>query len=180
MALGLTRRGMKATEAALDGRFPPPTAVVGLSGVVELAAGGYHSCARLTDGSVSCWGNNGLGQLGDGTLVDKLSPTAVAGLSGVAGLAASDYHTCGRIAADGSVRCWGANGFGQLGDGTVVDKPSPTTVAGLSGIAELSAHGYHTCARTAVGAVSCWGWNAYGQLGDATTADKLSPTPVSW
>jgi alpha-tubulin suppressor-like RCC1 family protein len=99
-----------------------------LAGVAELAVGaGYHSCARLADGAVRCWGNNGSGQLGDGTVVDRRAPVAVAGLDGVAQLAAGGEHTCARM-LDGTVRCWGLNASGQLGDGTTGGRLAPTPV----------------------------------------------------
>lgn len=125
---------------------------------VELAAGGSHTCARLSDGSVQCWGDNYQGQLGDGTTGgNKSSPIAVSGLSGVAELTAGDSHTCVRL-SEGSVKCWGSNAGGKLGDGTYVDKSSPTAVPNLAGVAELSAGAYHTCVRLSDGSVQCWGY----------------------
>jgi len=88
-----------------------PTAVAGLSDVAELAVGGQHSCARLADGTVRCWGDNWVGQLGDGTTTDKPSPTTVDALSDVIALATKSSHTCALL-TDGSVRCWGNNNFG--------------------------------------------------------------------
>ncbi len=104
------------------------TAVTGLTGVVEIAAGSHHNCARLTSGAVRCWGNNEFGQIGDGTLVrSRNEPTAVDGLTNAVGLAAGENHTCA-VLTDGSVRCWGLNESGQLGDGTLTLRPLPTPV----------------------------------------------------
>ena len=69
---------------------------------------------------------------------------------------------------------------GQLGDGTTTSQSLPKTVQGLSGVAELAAGYYHTCARLTDGSSRCWGENASGQLGDGTTTRRLTPTLVSW
>lgn len=160
-----------------------PVAVSGLSGVAEVAAGHRHTCARLTDGTVRCWGRNNTGQLGDGTTgFGSPTPVAVSGLSGVAELAAggsdSGSHTCARL-TDGTVRCWGDNTSGQLGDGTTTNRSTPVAVSGLSGVTHIAAGGAHTCARLTDGTVRCWGWNFRGQLGDGTTTNRSTPVAVS-
>jgi alpha-tubulin suppressor-like RCC1 family protein len=103
--------------------------VPGLSGVVALAAGAFHSCALKTDGTVVCWGYNFNGQLGDGSTTARLSPTAVPALGGVAALAAGDYHSCA-LKTDGTARCWGYNASGQLGDGSTTNRSSNVDVLG--------------------------------------------------
>ena len=72
-----------------------------------------------------CWGDNGGGQLGDGTYTRRLTPVVVPGLTNVVELAPGAHHTCARL-ADGTVRCWGNNFYGEVGDGTRNDRPPPT------------------------------------------------------
>ena len=91
-------------------------------------------------------------------------------------VAAGNEHTCALL-TDGTVRCWGGNQYGQLGDGTLVQRPNPVAVAGLEGVTELSLGEQHTCALLTDRTVRCWGENRYGQLGDGTTIG--SPTPVA-
>ncbi len=110
------------------------------------------------------------GQLGDGTTNSLVEPevrVGVAWLRGATALAASDAHTCA-LRTDGAVACWGYNEFGQLGDGTTTDRPTPVVVAGLTGATALAAGSAHTCALLGDGTVACWGANEYGQLGDGT------------
>lgn len=95
-----------------------PVDVTGLtSGVKAIATGWRHSCALMTAGGMTCWGNNHDGQLGDGTGVDRKTPVDVVAVpSGIVAIAAGGQHTC--ALAKGTVLCWGENEDGQLGDGT--------------------------------------------------------------
>lgn len=160
---------------------PSPVEVVGLPGAVRtIAAGGTHSCALLESGSVQCWGRNDFAQLGNGTLADGTSPTEVIGLpEGVESLSVGGAHSCVVTSARGLV-CWGLNRNGQIGNGSTNDGQAPVPVPSLqSGIASVSAGGFHTCAVTTAGGVQCWGSNEFGQLGDGTNQDRLEPVPVS-
>ena len=99
-------------------------------GVGLIAAGNRHTCAILDDRSVSCWGSNGDGQLGDGTTNNRNTPNQTASLGAgrtAVAITAGLHHTCA-ILDDGSVSCWGRNGDGQLGDGTTTDRNTPTTI----------------------------------------------------
>jgi alpha-tubulin suppressor-like RCC1 family protein len=145
-----------------------------------VAAGFDHTCAIVTGGGVMCWGYNGSGQLGDGTATNRAVPGLVTGLSsGVTAIAAGYEHNC-VLMADGTLKCWGANELGQLGDGTTTSRRAPVAVAGLPGkVTAVTAGKYHTCAIISGGSVMCWGHNASGQIGDGTGIGRTAPTPVS-
>ncbi len=154
---------------------PVPVQVVGLtSGVVDVSLGEQHACVLTTDGGAQCWGDNTYGQLGQGDLVRRTTPTSVPGLSsGVRQVSAGRWaHSCATL-NDDTVRCWGNNAYGQLGDGTTVQKTSPVVVSGLSA-AEVLPGSSHTCARTTSGGVKCWGRHNFGQVGVGSGSPSYS------
>lgn len=154
-----------------------------LFGVVSIAGGDFHTCAvaTATSGLVYCWGGNDQGQLGSSQLTTASRPVPILGLLPKAtAVTAGHVHTCALL-ADGTVRCWGNNGLGQLGDGSTVSRSSsPVTVSGLSGVVALSKgpKSNHTCAVLANGTVQCWGSNHGQLLGPGTTAEQ-SNVPVA-
>ncbi len=165
-------------DGTLTGRSTP-VRVPGLSGLTGVSAGAFHTLALGQDGAVWSWGWNGLGQLGDGSAATyRAIPVRVSGLAGIRSVAAGAYHSLA-LAGDGTLRSWGMNGVGQLGDGSTIDRRSPVRVAGLTGVGAVTAGGAHTLASTSSGAVFAWGWNAFGQLGDGTGSAQRLPTHMT-
>lgn len=161
------------------GDYPYPIPVSGITNASQLNTGGNHSCARLSDGKVKCWGWNYKGQLGDGTKVDNSTPVEVGGLTGasqVSGGGGGTFsgHTCALVSGN-TVKCWGDNNYGQLGNGWTASEALPVEVSGLTSVAQISAGWMHSCAIASGGLVTCWGLNAHGQLGDTTTTDRSTP-----
>ncbi|MCX6387550.1 MAG: hypothetical protein NTX07_02325 [Solirubrobacterales bacterium] len=153
--------------------------VSGVTGATAIAAGDAHTCAIVALGAVKCWGGDVYGQLGDGTAtLRRMTPVKVSGLTGATAIDAGSVHTCAVVAA-GAVKCWGANGLGQIGNGgfPLVNR-LPVAVTGLSGATKVSAGYGHTCALVSGGAVKCWGGNVSGPLGDGTTVTKKTPVSV--
>ncbi|MCA0268032.1 MAG: hypothetical protein LCH53_02240 [Bacteroidetes bacterium] len=175
--------GLGDTQARGDqsGEMGANLPVVNLPGTPSaLVAGAYHTCAMLAGGTVTCWGSNTDGQLGLGDTQARGDQPGEMGanlpvvpLGGTAlALSAGAYHTCA-VLLGGTVKCWGANRYGQLGLGDTQARGDQSgemganlPVVSLAGaVAALAAGGDHTCALLKTGAVQCWGYNGYGQLG---------------
>jgi alpha-tubulin suppressor-like RCC1 family protein len=152
----------------------------GLTFITQIAVSNRHTCAVNHDGTAWCWGVNGSGRLGDGTMTQRTRPTPVIGLIDIQQVVAGAHHSCA-LTMDGTVWCWGEDTRGEVGDGPVNTTPKliPVQVAGLSQVGYLSAQVWHTCAVKTDGTVWCWGRNGTGQLGDGTTTDRHAPMPVS-
>jgi alpha-tubulin suppressor-like RCC1 family protein len=157
-----------------------PVSVLGLTdAATDVVCGEVHTCALLASGEVMCWGDNSVGQIGDGSMLP--SPTAERVLdlpARVLEIAAGGAFNCALLDG-GSVRCWGSNSSGQLGDGTTTSRPRPVAVVGLPGPAtSIAAGGAHACALVA-DAAYCWGAGSQGQLGDGTRIARSMPTTAA-
>lgn len=164
-----------------DGNTSPsntPVAVTGLTGVTQIAVGGQFACA-LASGIVQCWGLNNAGQLGNNTQVNSDVPLTIPGLSGVVAITAAvnGSHACALLSS-GTVECWGYNGSGQLGNGTLTSSGYPVVVSGLTGVTQIVAEGATTCALLSTSYVDCWGDNTVGQDGQSNYGGYYA-TPVS-
>ncbi|APR78150.1 BNR repeat domain protein [Minicystis rosea] len=182
-----------------------PVAVVGLEGAVDVSISGSNVCAVRSDGSVYCWGRNAAGgwlgfdssdcgpyavATGDGdpalmTIPCEPAPKKVDGAKGAVAVATGGVHNCA-LAKEGWVMCWGADHFGQLGDGDSgpdAGHSKPIEVYGLKDARRIALGASHTCVIAGdAGGVRCWGDNAYGQLGigtDALDSYKIKPTDVA-
>lgn len=160
-------------DPAITTNQTTPVAVPNLSGITALAAGGAHACALTSAGTIKCWGNNGYGQLGNGTTTGTTAnPVVDVTMAGAASaITAGRYSTCA-IATAGTMSCWGENTYGDIGDGTKLERNLPTA-NGLSGVVSISAGTYVSCAVAGNGTTSCSG--LHGGILNQTTTDALSP-----
>jgi alpha-tubulin suppressor-like RCC1 family protein len=133
-------------------------------------------------GKAYCWGSNLHGQLGDGSHTQHTMPVAVKGVLSFAQVNTGGGHTCGVTTTTNLVYCWGYNGRGQLGDGTLTERTTPRAVTGNRLFRAVpTAGGYaggHTCGLTTGDRAFCWGFNGSGQVGDGSTTDRRVPTAV--
>ena len=157
------------SDVFVEGGPPPMQAT-------QIAAGDAFSCALRIDGTVTCWGWNGEGRLGNGNFSSS-TPILVKDVADAAHLAAGSAHAC-VARKSGAVSCWGSNSYQQLGDGTKNDSAFPVPVVQLTDAVQVTAGDRFTCALRKDATVSCWGDNAAGQLGDGTTTAHPAPAPV--
>jgi alpha-tubulin suppressor-like RCC1 family protein len=152
--------------------------------VTDVSAGADFTCA-VADGTAYCWGNGGNGRTGLGGTGSTSTPTTVVGIASsktVTGVSAGATHAC--AVADGAAYCWGNNGSGQLGIGSMTSTTSAVAVSTVTGILSgrtvtaISSGTAHSCA-IADGLAFCWGANTNGQLGDASTTQHTAPFAVS-
>lgn len=152
--------------------------------IKALGLGGDHSCAIVVNGSVACWGNNSVGQLGRGyTNAYDDAPWYVQPFGQnrkAIAIDAGGNTTCALL-DDGAVSCWGAGGYGQLGNNTTANTNTPQDVASFPGNKDaisIAVGSLHACVLLTDQNMSCWGNNLFGQLGDNTTSNSTTPVLV--
>lgn len=196
--------GVKCWGYGLNGRLgnnstatkKVPTAVrnttdtADFTGAKEIFAGANQACLRLADNTAMCWGQNTYGQVGDGTKTDKWLPTTVIDSDGEGPLENVDFISPGNNFAcallnGGTVKCWGQDYYGQLGDGASTDQPygvsvkAPASESGvLTGVKQISAGDSFVCSVRSTETVWCWGRNNNGQLGNGNTTTSRVPVQV--
>lgn len=150
--------------------------VLNLSGAFGISASSASVCALLTSGQVKCWGMNVSGQLGDGTTTTRTAPVLVTGITSATSIASSSMGKsfCANL-SDQTVKCWGENTYGKLGDGTNANRSTPVQVLGLSGVVQISLGDQSACARTSDAKIKCWGKNNIGQLGGGSAPAQMIP-----
>ena len=155
-----------------------PVSVVGMdTHATWVSAGGNYTCG-VRAGVAKCWGYNMNGQLGDGSTSERDTPRRVSGLGHQTRVVnAGLYATCALVKTqrDNAAFCWGANVYGDLGDGSTDPSPVPVPVKGMrSGVTSIVPYYNTTCAVQA-GSAKCWGYNIYGMVGDGSTKERHAP-----
>lgn len=142
---------------------------------VEVGAGDNHTCARKANGTVWCWGDNLLSQLGISSFSTVPAPVPIVGVRGATALGVGGDHACA-VVEGGAVWCWGDNGLGQLGD--MQRGAAARRVEGVPAMADVVGGGVHTCGLTLEGTVWCWGGDRDGQAGQGATLFAAAPAQV--
>jgi hypothetical protein len=158
------------------------TSSIDIHTFVRMSAGTGFSCGATADGTAWCWGTNNQGQLGDGTLSDRLTPTKVSTDVKFVAISSGLTNTCG-IAQSGFAYCWGTNSWGQLGNGTTGSSTIPVPVSGGHQFVSVATGSETTCATTSEGDVYCWGRFFYadpyrGMAGGGPGAFKAQTIPL--
>jgi alpha-tubulin suppressor-like RCC1 family protein len=163
-------------DNTITSRSSPVSVVGGFSDWCQASAGGFHSLAVRTNGTLWAWGYNRYGKLGDNSVTDRSSPVSVVGGLSDWCEASAGYSHNFAIRCDGSVWAWGCNGFGRLGDLTCVNRSSPVSITQANCWFRLHAAYNNSFAVTCDGGLFAWGYNRYGNLG---LGDISARSPVS-
>jgi hypothetical protein len=159
----------------VHGVIEPPAPVSGALRFDEIAAGSQHACGIATDGLAYCWGENALGQLGNGSTDRALEPVPVLGAEQMLDIDTDLAITCA-IRVDGTAACWGA---GHLGNATIHESHQPLGVTSAVTFTEISVAANHACALAATGQAWCWGLNDQGQVGNGAPGGVVDvPTAI--
>lgn len=176
---GSAQGGRLGDGTMSDKLVPTPVSGLGQGAAIAIAAGDTGACALSRSGELRCWGENLHGEVGDGTKSPRTTPVLLGDLgTSVIDVAFGGDHACALLRG-GTVRCWGDNSRGQLGDGTRDERTRPTPVMGLTGVTRIFAGERHSCALRGGGEVWCWGDNMDGQIGPpATDVFRTAPARV--
>lgn len=181
MTLAVTSQGRVFRWGTLDSAAILLPEEMQFENAIGISTGLDHAAIISRDGSIWTWGRNDGGKLGDGSNIASTTPVAVQGLLGAAvAVSAGPYHNLA-LMSDNTVKSWGSNFLGALGDGTDLDRSTAVAVNGLAGVAirEVAAGKGHSVALAEDGRVFTWGYNDGGQLGDGTRTDRLLPAQVT-
>jgi alpha-tubulin suppressor-like RCC1 family protein len=158
------------------------TALPGSRIARRIVAGANHTCVLATDGSVWCWGQNGNGSLGDGSLLNQGSPVQADLGETAKTFSAGGSTTCAAL-SDDSLKCWGKGTSGQIGNNaTLLSNGTPVYVSSVPSyftVAHLELGGAHSCAISVAGAAWCWGQVTNGRLGTTASSNAVTPTATA-
>lgn len=143
-----------------------------------VSAGENHTCVLKSNGKAYCWGENSVGQLGNGSTKSSMDPVEVSGDLKFRSISAGWDHTCG-VTVDDEAYCWGRGRYGRLGNGSAENSLVPTAVSGSLSFDSVNAGMAHTCGITTDGDAFCWGRGEDGILGNSSIASSLMPVPVA-
>ncbi len=181
LAWGDNSAGQLGDGTTTDSSTPVAVNLPADTTITAVAAGDRHSLALTSTGTMLAWGENFIGQLGDGTTTRRSTPVAVNLPTGttITAMAAGHRHNLA-LTSTGTVLAWGDNSAGQLGDGTTTDSSTPIAVDLPTGttITTVATGAYHSLALTSADTMLAWGYNIFGQLGDGTTTDRSTPIAV--
>ncbi len=185
-AWGDNEYGQLGNSSTTDSSVPVAVTTSGaLAGktVVAISAGYYHSLALCSDGTVTTWGRNDYGQLGNNSIPASFVPVTLANLGVLAGktvvaIAAGSLHNLA-LCSDRTVASWGRNDYGQLGNNSTTDSTVPVAVLAGKTVAAIAAGSSHSFALHSDGTLAGWGRNDYGQIGNDSTSNSLVPAAVA-
>ena len=177
-AWGSNSVGQLGVGASID-NSPTPIQITSLTGVSAISAGDSHSLALMNTGTIMGWGQNALGEVGNGDNVIHYTPVSVANLTNMTAISAGGFYSVA-LKNNGTVFAWGSGLFGQIGDGTLNDRLIPVQVLQspgganfLTNVTAIFASQDHTLALKSNGTVWAWGRNTVGEIGNGTTNDAL-------